>query len=402
MRRGLVVGAAVVAVVAVGLVRRRSDSGRADAESERRGRAAVAVETAPVMRETVRDTGRFSGSLRARSTFAVAARIGGRLEWLGVDLGDTVERGQLIARLDSEEYEQQVRQAEAELEVAVANRRDAESALVTVRRERDRVAELFERDIASEAEADAVAARVDAAEARAEIAAAQVRQREAGLEAARIRLSYTRIHAIWEGGAGTRVVGERHVYEGAMLRPNDPIATLLETRNLTAAVHVIERDVPRVAVGQPVRIFTDAWPGEAFAGTVARVAPLVREASRQAPVEIEAPNPDGRLRPGLFIRAEIVFDVVEDACVIPAAALVRRNGQSGVFQAVPEEDVARFVPVTPGVEYAGRVQIREPRLEGEVVTLGQHLLADGAPIRRAELPPGDAPAAAPAPRSGRP
>jgi len=365
-------------------------TGRSEEEAPtRRERGRVAVETQPVRRDTVYDTGRLSGSLKAQAVFTVAPRIAGYLEELRVDIGDAVKSGDLIAVLDSEEYEQQVIQAEAELDVARANLAEARHALAVAQRDRDRVASLHEQEVASEAELDAAEARYSAALAREAVGVSQVRQREAGLETARLRLSYTRIHASWEPGDTPRVIGERHVYTGTMLRTHDPIVTILDIEHLTAVVHVVERDYPKVAVGQPVTVSADAFPGETFRGTVARVAPLLHESSRQARVEVGVLNPDHRLRPGMFVEARIAFETREDACVIPVSALVRRNGREGVFQIDQESGRVRFVPVVAGIRDQERVQIIEPRLSGEVVTLGHHLLEDGveAQVTSLDTPP---------------
>lgn len=369
-----------VMVVLVALVGWREWRRRGESDASRPGRGRVPVEVIPVGRHTVRDAGRFSGSLVPRSSVVVTPRVGGRLDRLPIDIGDTVRRGDLLAVLDSEEYAQQVRQAEAEVEVARANEAEARSARSAARRDLDRVATLREQAIASESELDAAQSRFEAAEARAHVARSQVRQREAGLESVRIRLSYTRIHAAWEEGGDKRVVGERYVHEGAVLRANDPIVSLLDLSELTAVVHAIERDYPKLAVGQRARVTTDAWPGQSFEGGVARIAPLIREASRQARVEIAVPNPEGRLRPGMFVRAEIVYAVHEDVCAVPVSALIRREGSDGVFQPDPKGQEVRFVPVRVGIRDREMVQILEPHLSGSVVTLGQHLLDDGTQV----------------------
>jgi len=110
----------------------------------------------------------------------------------------------------------------------------------------------------------------------------------------------------------------------------------------------------------------------------------LREASRQARVEIEVPNPDGALAPGLFARVRIRFEEHVDARTVSIAALVRRGGKTGVFQIEHPAETARFVPVRTGIEQGGRVEIVEPELTGEVVVLGQHLLEDGAAVRIAD------------------
>lgn len=346
----------------------------------RRGAVAVAVEISPVQKTTIRDVGLFSGTLLPKSQFIISPKIPGRLEKLFVNIGEPVKRGDLIALLDSEEFFQQVEQARAELDVAAANVEESFSALGVAQRELERVQTLRAKKIASEAELDSAQAQCDAQDAKYRVTLAQVTQKEAALNAAQVRFSYTQIRALWEDGDEPRIVGERFVDEGEMLRANDPIVSVLEIHLLTAVIHVIERDYSQVRTGQEAVITTDAFPEKSFPGTIIRVAPILRETSRQARVEIEVANPQRLLKPGMFIRAQIEFAKHDDATVVPVAALARRGGQQGVFLADTQKRKARFVPVTVGITHNGLAEVLKPTLSGEVVTLGQHLLEDGSAI----------------------
>jgi len=349
-------------------------------ELGRRGAVPVAVEVSPVEIRTMKDIGRFTGSLVPKSQFVVAPKIAGRLDRLYVRIGDPVKRGALIAELESDEIFQQVDQAKAELDVARANFAESRSALEIAAREFERVKALRQKKIASESELDAAEAQVSAQEARQRVAAAQVAQKEAALRAAQIRLSYTKINATWEDGDETRVVGERFVDEGAMLAPNTPIVSILDIGKLTGVIHVIERDYPKILVGQRADVSTDAYPGKVFSGTVVRLAPLIKEVSRSARVEIEISNPERLLKPGMFIRAQIEFSRTEGATAVPLTSLVTRGGQQGVFQLDEDVMMARFVPVRIGMRDLAYAQVIDPPLTGEVVTLGHHFLEGDAPI----------------------
>ncbi len=356
----------------------RVREGRAD--PVQRVQRAVAVEVRPIARRTIRNTAVLTGSLLPRSRFNAAPNVAGRLEKLLVNIGDEIESGDLIAVLDGEEYFQQVAQARAELDVSRANLADAESALGLATRDTDRVRELHGQGIASDAELDEAEARLRVAEARVQVARAQIAQREAALRSAEVRLAYTRIHAAWKDGEGPRLIGERFVDEGATLRANDPVVSVVDTAVMLAVVYVIEGDFPAIRPGQPVELTVDAYPGRRFSGRVARRAPVLDEASRQARVEIEVPNPDRTLAPGMFARVGIEFDQRPEALTVPQAALVRRNGTQGVFLADRETLTARFVPVETGITSDGHVEVVSPEIEGEVVTLGHHLLEEGGPI----------------------
>lgn len=357
-----------------------SPSGVASRFGGGRAAAAVAVEVGEVRRSTMRDLVSFSGSLQPRSRITIAPKAGGRLEKLHVDIGDRVRNGQLIAVLDGEEYAQQMDQARADLTVAEANLEDSRIALEAARRELERAGALREKKIASAAEYDQAVDALSKAEARHKVVQAQLQQKQSALEAARTRSSYARVTADWQADGGERVVGERFVDEGALLRANDPIVSVLDIGVLLALINVTEQSYAWVQVGQPAAVASDALPGRRFAGRVARIAPFLQEASRQAEVRIEVPNPDGALKPGMFVKVELELGRREEAVTVPVAALTRYEDRDGVFLVEGEPRQARFVPVTTGITDGGRVEILDPPLAGTVVTLGQHLLVDGSPV----------------------
>lgn len=354
---------------------------RGKGPGHRRGHAAVAVEVTPVQKGSIRDMGLFTGTLYPRAQFTVAPKIGGRLEKLLVDIGDVVSRDQLVAVLDQGEYVQQVEQARAELEVARAHLEESRSSLDISKRELERARALRKKKIASESELDEAEALFKAQTAKHKVAKAQVAQKQAALKAAQVRLSYTKICVSCEGKNKEQwVVGERFVDEGSMMAPHTSIVSVLDIGVLTAVIHVIERDYPKIKIGQTATVIAHAFPEKPFSGRIVRVAPLLKETSRQARVEIEIPNPKALLAPGMFVRVEIEFSRHDHATFIPLNALVSRNGRKGAFFVDTRAMKARFVPVTLGIVNGNKAEVLEPTLSGSIVTLGHHLLEDGAGI----------------------
>lgn len=341
----------------------------------------VAVEIAAVERGSIKDMGLFSGTLIPKSQFTIAPKISGKLNQLLVDIGDLVRRNQLVAVLEDEEYQQQLIQAEADLRVARANLEEAKSSLETSKRDLERARTLHQKGIQSDSQLDAAMAQYDAQEAKYKVAVAQQANKEAALEASRVRLSYTRIKASWERGSDIRYVGERFVNEGAMLSPNMAILSIIELQPITAVIYVTDIDYFRLKTEQKTAVTSSAFPEKTFSGRVVRIAPLLKETSRQARVEIEIQNPEGLLKPGMFINTQIEFAAREEATLVPLSALVNRNGQQGIFLADVENKKAQFRPVKVGIVEGERVEILEPSsVSGYVVTLGQHLLEDGTTI----------------------
>lgn len=353
---------------------------------------AVPVEVAAIEHGRIELRRTFSGTLESLAQFRVAPKIGGRVEHLAVNLADEVENGSVVATLDSDEYDQAVSQAEADLEVAKANLTEARSAMEIAERSIQRQTVLRERGVASDAQFDTAKAEQLAATARVAVAEAQVVRAESALQTARIQLGYTQVRATWSGGDDKRVVAERMVEEGDTVAANTPLMSIVELDPIQAVLYVAERDYAQLKAGQSVTLWTDAYPGRQFTGEIARVSPVFQSSSRQARVELSVPNPERLLKPGMFIRAEAVLGGAEDATIVPAGAIVMRADRPVVFIVDEANKTAQLREVERGITDGGRVQVTGEGLTGRVITLGQQLLDDGSPV----MLPDDAEAQAPA------
>lgn len=342
------------------------------------------VEVAMVERRSLELQRTFSGALEAEAKVEVSAKVGGRIHRLHVDLADAVERGQVVAELDAAEFIQEVQQAEAELAVQQAMLRQAENAYEISGRENERIRLLQERGIASEAEFDISQADLLQRQGQVQVALAEVRRAEAALATARIRHNYTRVTADWSEEDSLRRVAERLVDEGQMVSANQPMFRVVQMDPIIAVITVTERDYGQLRPDLEARLQTDALPGETFRGRVVRVSPVFQASSRQARVEIELPNADNRLKPGMFVRATLTFRRVEEALAVPEEALTRRREKEGVFVLDAVGTRVRWVPVTAGIRSGGWVELREGEVTGRVVTLGQHLIEDGSAVVIAE------------------
>lgn len=369
-------------------VRERLAEDEAPTRGERERRPAP-VEVVAVQRGRLESARTFTGTLEAPEKFVVAPKVRGRVERVALHAADEVERGQVVVELDDAEFRQEIRRAEADLAVARANLAEAESVLAIARRGLERIQTLSGRGVASDVQLDAAQAEETAKRAQVDVAAAQVERAEALLEAARIQLGYTIIHAEWSGGADRRVVSARYVDPGDTVSPGAPLLEVLEVDELLAVVFVSERDYGRIAVGQSVSLSADAFPEETFTGTVDRIAPTFRRDTRQARVEIAVANEAGRLKPGMFVRARVVLESVDDTPLVPETALVNRQDTTGVFVLPDGADAVEWFPVQVGIRTGDLVQLVGPVPEGRVVTLGHQLLGDGSRVVVPEVPGAD-------------
>jgi RND family efflux transporter MFP subunit len=171
-------------------------------------------------------------------------------------------------------------------------------------------------------------------------------------------------------------------------------------RPLKLKANVPERYVSEIGIGQRVEVEVEAYAGEIFAGTVARVNPTVDRENRTFEIEVRIPNEDRRLRAGSFAKSAILTREEASVPTIPEEALVRFAGVTKVF--VVDGQEVRSVSVEPGlrltIEEDGRRQFWQelvggPELGSAVVTTGHSQLADGTPVRIREPAGGKQPAA---------
>lgn len=340
----------------------------------------VPVEASPIAQGPMTLRRTFSGSLEAPSGFVVAPKISGQIERLPLNIGDAVKRGQLVVKLYDDEYRQAVAQAHAELVVANARITEASAALEAVTRQVTRGKALHEQQIISDDRFDEIHAEFLAKQAQHEVARAQRVRAQAALHSAQVRLSYARIVGDWHEGDDERVIAERYFNEGDTVPANTPVLSIVELSPLRAAIFVAEKDYSYLNVDLRAVITTDAFPTQTFDGTVARVAPVFKEDSRQARVEIAVPNTDKILKPGMFVRVTLSLAHEERAIQVPASALTTRDGKQGVFLIDERHKRAVWKPVDVGIRDGDRVQIIGDGLSGKVVTLGQQLIEDNASI----------------------
>lgn len=349
--------------------------------------AAVAVEVAPLKLGSLVDEGRFVGSIEPASKFMVSPKISGRLKRLFVDIGDPIVNGATIASLDDEELLLAVKQAEADIEIARANFNESAGLLEISQRELDRVKTMRQQKVSSVVEVENAEAAHKTKQARHQVNKALLSQKEAALLTSKLKLAYATVDASWSGGATGRFVAERFQTEGAMISANTPIVSVIDIATVTAVIDMVERDYFKISHGMKAEIETSAQSGRVYPARVSRIAPLLNETSRQARIELELQNTDFSLKPGMFIKARLIYGAHNLVTVAPAAALVRRNNQDGLFLVDSEKNIANFVPVAIGFREGDLVEIASPTLTGDVITLGQHLVEDGASVKIAGKEP---------------
>jgi membrane fusion protein (multidrug efflux system) len=307
---------------------------------------AVPVEVAPVRRHAVAASYTGTAPLEARAESQVVAKTSEVALDVLVEVGDKVEAGQTLVRLDSDRLRLQVAQSAAQMH--------------KLENEFERAQQLVKQQLLSTADFDRI--RFDLENARATHRMAQ------------LELSYATVEAPISG-----VVAQVSIKPGNFVQINTPIIRIVDTDRLEATLNVPERELATMQAGLPVTLRVDALPGKTFEGTIDRVSPVVDAGSGTFRV-VAAFAGQELLQPGMFGRISIDYDKRADALVVPRTALLDDTGNPAVFR-VRDGKVAR-VPVELGYIDGPWAEVREGLEPGDrVVVAGKSALRDGTVVQ---------------------
>ncbi len=306
--------------------------------------AVQAVRRAPIS-EVVSATGVIKP--RNGAEVRVGSRISGVLDRLHVDVGDTVEAGDLLAELDARDLQLNLgvlRARVAELEAQLAYSR----ALL----ERNRAVPML------------AAADLDRFEAEAAANAARLEQARGAVKAEELRLSWTRVTAPISGTIASVSTQQGETVAASFAAPT--FLTLIDLTRLEIQAYVDESDIGRIAPGQALRFGVDTWPGESFAGTVRTIYPKAELVNNVVNyivlVDIET-STKHLLRPEMTAHLRFVIEEVPDALVLPRSALFSENG--GYHVLVPRGASWEKQPVQLGIVNTAVVQVLAGLREGD-------------------------------------
>jgi membrane fusion protein (multidrug efflux system) len=321
---------------------------------------AISVESAPAEQRPMPRSLAVTGQLMANQHSDVAANAAGRVVKTFVERGDFVKEGAPLAQLDA-------RTAVLSETEARANLRNAQTQVDLASSECSRNESLFKKGAISREEWDRANSQCQTSLGSAEAAKARA-------ELATKTLSDATVRAPFAG-----MVSERFVSVGEYVQPPTRVATLVELDPLRLQLTVGEADVGRIHDGQDVQFEVEAYPGEHFKGTVKYIDPTVRSASRDMVVEATVPNPDRRLKPGMFATA---FVELPDQPIVsvPKGAIKQDAAATRLFAVVNGAVEERLVQLGP--ERNGWVAVLDGLKTGEkvVVNPGEQV-KDGIPVK---------------------
>jgi multidrug efflux pump subunit AcrA (membrane-fusion protein) len=375
--------------------------------------AAIAVSTAPAIMRQLPRFFEASGSLAPNEQSDVAAETSGKVAAVGVDMGSSVRRGQMIVKLDDVDFRIKIQQAQAQLDQAKATLRQNEAKIglrpgqkfnpenvpeVAGAREALDLAEKnlrrYERlvetgDISRAAydqqksQRDQLAEQYQALIHQAQQNYAAVANAQAAVDAALTQVSlakrnlgYTVVVSPMAG-----YVSDRPADVGEYVSPQQKVATVVNLNPLRVRIDIPEQAISQIHVGESVSVSVAAYPDRSFSGHVARVSPSVTTASRTLTVEADVENPKAELKPGQFATVRILLPQTEAAVLVPQRSLRTISGSTYVF--VIKNGHAEQRLVQSGQTEGDLVELKSGVAADEVVaTSNVDQLSDGVAVRQ--------------------
>ena len=346
---------------------------------------------------------RLSGTVQAENQVAIYPEISSPIVRVAAQNGDFVREGDALVVLRDTQYREQLRQAEASLQIAQAEAKRTEANLRELRSRLERTEQLAEKQYESAQDVEALRAQVDGAEATYEQSLGRIAQAEATVEEAREALRRTVVRAPISG-----YVGQRNAEVGMRVDGSTRLFVIGNFEVVKVQVSLTDNMIGRINEGQTALITSETLGGQVIRAEVSRISPFLEAGSYSAGAEIDVPNGGGLLRPGMFVAVDVLYGESEQATLVPTSALYENpdTGVLGIYVASSlGPEIALEAPETfdeenpPPLTEPTPMTFREVQVLAQgrdmagvagvqpgdwVVTMGQNLLTQTAGTERVE------------------
>jgi RND family efflux transporter MFP subunit len=306
------------------------------------------------------------GNVRANQMTSIYSRVDGYVKKWYVDIGDHVQQGQVLADIEAPQVDADLRMAQAQLELAEANLRLAQANSA-------RSKELFENHVNSQRELETVLATGQVQQATRDNAAA-------ALTSAQDMKGFEQIRAPFAGTITARYIDVGSLVASGSARTVQKLFDLAQSDPVRVFVNVPQADVSSVQPGIPAAITVDEFPGQTFAGKVTRDAGAFDQSSRTLLLEIDVPNPDGRLYAGMYAHAKFALKNPTPALLVPDNSILIDSKGARVL-VVDSSNKIRIKPVTLGRDFGTKSEILGGlEVTDRVVQNPTEALQEGLPV----------------------
>lgn len=331
-----------------------------------------------------------SGYVVAQRQAAVASKGTGRLVYLGVEEGDQVSEGQILARLEDDDVRAALAQARAALNYERANLNNAQAELTDATANYERMKKLIAAQMIRQSDFDATEARYKRALAAVEAVGASINVAQASVNAAEIQVENTNIRAPFAGTVLTKNadVGEIVAPFGASATSRAAVVSIADMASLEVEADVSESNIERIKPEQPCEIVLDAYQDTRYPGKVSKIVPTADRAKATVLTKIKFIERDSRVLPEMsakvtFLNSQAPTEMTTGAkkIVVPPAAVITR-GETKIVFVVREANVVE-TPITVGNMIGSSLEVVSGLNAGDRVVLNPPAdMATGMPVKQ--------------------
>jgi RND family efflux transporter MFP subunit len=372
----LLITLAIVAAFFAGYIPLRKRENIIVTQTREQDEALLRVDVMRVARSSSKSNLELPGNIQAVTEAPILARADGYIKTRLVDIGDRVRAGQQLAEIEAPELDQQVLQAQANLQQtaaaldqALANQRQGKANMELARVTAERWKTLTGKGAVSRQENDqyqaqylAQLANLDALEKAVAAARSNISAAEANVSRLHELQSYRFVKAPFDG-----VITLRNVDVGALVNAGSTLLYRIAQMNvLRTYVNVPQTNADSIRTGQTAQLTVSNLPGRKFTGTVARTANALDPNSRTMLVEVQVPNKDGLLLPGMYAVVDLSSPRSDPPVLLPGDALVVRANGTEVAVVQPDHTI-HFQKIQVGRDYGAQLEIISGLQPGDLV-----------------------------------
>ncbi len=354
----------------------------------------IKVETEEITKRDITQVVSATGTINPVDQVILRPEVTGEIVELPVKEGDKVRKGQLLIRLKPDQYIARRNKAKASLDFAKATLAERQASLAEVESNYKRVKELYEKNLASEADLEAARSSYLRTKAQVDAQISSVMQAEESFKDAQVELAKTAIYSPLNGTITVLNVEKGERVLGSSFSQGTHLMTVADLNRMEATVEVDENDVVLISVGDTAKIKIDAFGEKEFLGTVSQIGNAAKatglgtqEEVVNFDVKIRLDNPDLQIRPGMSCDAEIQTETKKDVLAVPIQSVTSRmpkkkKGEEKTDRRkkkkpievvfIVEGNLALMKPVKTGISDDSYIEIIKGVEEGQMVVTGPY------------------------------
>lgn len=311
-----------------------------------------------------------TGNAEAEEQVTISTKRSNRIERIYVAENQAISHGQLLVQMDVSDLNAQMAQNNAQVTASQASANQVKTQMNNALTNLSRMKSLFAQGAISQEQLDNAQTQYSALVAQHQASLAQTKAMRSGVSYVAALAGDTSIKAPFNG-----MVIAKSAEVGEVIDAGKPILVVAKVDRMKVKASVSEMDVRKIKVGQEVKVTIDALPGEAFKGRITQILPEVTVQSRSLVAEIIIENPEFKIKPGMFARANITTEKHDQVVIIAKQAVIYKDNKSYVY--IVEGDKSKLIPVTLGINQGQKVEIVNGVKAGDkVITVGQNVIDD--------------------------